>query len=295
MKIDICICTHRRPHVSQTIKSISDSDIPKGVVLRIIIIDNDLLPTAEKFVKAVQEGINIPILYKHIPGSNISLARNAALDTSTSDWIAFLDDDETVDSAWLNHLILRQKETNADAVFGVSKACYNKETPTWIRKGDFHSQNVKERNDVIETGHTCNCLFRLRHTNWSDQRFNLNFGKTGGEDTEFFYKIRKQGAIFAVAKHSIAYETVTSERLTMNWLIKRRFRIGQSYAFSTSDGNSKLRLFVSAIFKTSFCFFVSLCCVYDFNKFAFWLLRAVMHSGVCCACIGMRSPLLYGK
>lgn len=295
MKIDVCICTFRRPHVTETIASVVAAQRPENAELRLVIVDNDADPSAQERVEHAAAQIKIPLVYVHAPGANISIARNAALDTARdADWVVFLDDDEVVEPDWLIALVARQTETEADAVFGHARAVYGEGAPEWMVKGDFHSQYAKPRGDTVETGHTCNVLMRLRDMPWSKERFDLALGRSGGEDTEFFFRLRRQGAKYAIADGSIALEAVPPDRANLRWLLRRRFRIGQSYA-TVSDGiGARVLLFVSAAAKSLYCFFRALLALPNAGTRAFWLNRGTMHIGVCAGCLKLKQATLYG-
>lgn len=296
MKIDLCICTFRRPHITETMASVAAAEIPPGATLRLVIVDNDETPTAQERVADTATKIDLPVDYVHAPGANISIARNAALDAARqADWVAFLDDDETVEPHWLTALVARQAETGADAVFGHARALYDDIAPSWMVEGDFHSQYVRPRGDEIETGHTCNVLMRLRDTPWAEERFDLARGRSGGEDTEFFFRLREMGARYAIAEDSIALETVPPERATLSWLLHRRFRIGQSYAAVAQTGMARIRLFCSAAVKAAYCGLRAALALFSPGARAFWMIRGTMHAGVCAGCLRLRQATLYGE
>lgn len=295
MNIDICICTFRRPSLRKLLSSIDNLDIPPDVFLQVIIVDNDVFPTAKSDVEDMKQKMSLGLRYIHAPSCNISIARNAGLAHCASEWIAFLDDDETVPTQWLREIVARQIETNADAVFGHSCAVYDQTAPTWITKRDYHSQIRKPRNGKILTGHTCNALLRWKGTPWFGQLFDEGLGKTGGEDTEFFFRLARMGAKYAIADTAIVYEPVPKDRLKYSWIRKRRFRIGTTYAKSASITANRQKLFYSSAAKTLFCYALAAGFILDRDRRNFWSLRGIMHLGICAGCCSISSRDLYGK
>lgn len=296
MKIDICLCTFRRPQVIETLKSVTRAAVPEGAELRVIVIDNDDPPSAKLYVTEFAESVSnsLRIDYRHVPGSNISIARNGGLDEADGDWICFLDDDEIVEPDWLTALVERAEATKADAVFGHSRAIYGPDAPEWIVNGDFHSQFAVPRGDVVETGHTCNALLRWGEAPWRQERFEIERGRSGGEDTEFFFRLRNQGARYTIADASIVREEVPQSRLSLSWLMRRRFRIGQSYAARAQSGLARLKLFPLAMVKAAYSYVRAIFAWPWMEKRAFWLMRGTMHSGVCAGCLKLRQSALYG-
>jgi succinoglycan biosynthesis protein ExoM len=294
MKIDLCICTFRRSFISETLASVARARVPPGADLRIIVIDNDDTPTARDRVLAAAATMPHPVSYAHASGANISIARNAALALADGDWIAFLDDDEIADPDWLLALVARQRETGTDAVFGQSRATYGSGAPAWIVRGDFHSQCVTPRGGVVQTGHTCNALLRWGNAPWRTERFDLGRGRAGGEDTEFFFRLRRMGARYAIADASIVREDVPPDRQHLSWLLHRRYRIGQSYAASATTLPQRGALLLLAAAKSAYCLVRAAIAAAGPERRAFWLMRGAMHAGVCAGCLNLRQPILYG-
>lgn len=295
MKIDLCICTFRRPHVADTLRSVEAVRRPEGVCLRVIVIDNDDTPSARARVAEAAAAMSLPVRYVHAPGANISIARNAGLDAAEAEWVAFLDDDEIAAPGWLAALVACQRATGADGIFGHSRAVYGPNAPEWIVRGDFHSQIAAPRNGVVETGHTCNALLRWAGTRWAGERFEIARGRSGGEDTEFFFRLRRLGARYAIADDAIVTEDVPASRLTLGWLLRRRFRIGQSYAASAKGGAARARLFALAAVKAGYCGLRALLAAPDAERRAFWLMRGTMHAGVCAGSLRLPEQALYGE
>ena len=295
MKIDITLCTFRRPEVVETLRSIDGIDLPEGATARVVVIDNDHQPSAQEAVEAQAASMRLPVTYLHAPAANIALARNAGLEAADADWVAFLDDDETVPRHWLTALTARQVETGADAVFGPSVALYDPDAPEWITAQDYHSNRPAPRNGVVETGYTCNAFLRWGEAPWTAERFDLARGKSGGEDTEFFFRLHRMGARFAIAEDAAVTETVPETRLTYEWLERRRFRMGQSYASSAPSPAARARLFAAASAKAAYCRARAIAAGRDEELRNFWRLRGSLHRGVCSGCLSRPSEDLYGS
>lgn len=291
MRIAICICTCRRPALRRGLAALAAQRMPRGVAAEILVIDNDDSPSA---MARASRPHPLPLRYIHAPGRDIARARNAALDATRAGWIAWLDDDTIPEPGWLAALVARARETGADAVFGPSLARYGPATPSWIARGDFHSQRPAPRGGHVETGHCCNALMRWGDAPWRRQRFDPARGRTGGEDTEFFLRLRRRhGARYALAPGAVVHEPVTRCRARLGWLLARRFRSGQSYAARASHPAARLGLGLAAALRALLCLALVLPCLRTREGAAAWLLRATLHAGVCAGCLALPQPMLH--
>ena len=293
MNIDVLMCTFRRDEVAQTLASLGAQVLPEGVQMRVIVADNDDTPSARARVAAVD--LPCPVTYVHAPARNISIARNACLDAATGDWVAFIDDDEVARPDWLAQLLGAAQRLGSDGIFGPAMAEYGPEAPDWMRAQDHHSNIPERRSGVVETGHTCNALLRWGDVPWRDARFDLARGQSGGEDTEFFFRLGQLGARFEICMDAIVTEPVAPKRLTLDWLLRRKFRMGQSYAASAPGTAARAKLFATALGKAVICGGGALAFAFNADRRRFWALRGAMHLGVCAGCLSLRQPQIYGQ
>jgi succinoglycan biosynthesis protein ExoM len=227
--VDICVCTYRRESLATTLRSIADQTGLGARRLRVIVADNDEQPTAEAAIRRMGETMGLPLHYRHAPARSISISRNACLDAADADWIAFLDDDEQARPAWLSCLLAEAETGGWDAVLGPVLAVYSDAAPAWMRSGDFHSTRPVIRKGAIETGYSGNVLIRRATVEREGLRFDLKFGRTGGEDVDFFYRLRDAGGRIGFAPEAWVDEPVPDTRASLRWLLARTFRAGQTH------------------------------------------------------------------
>lgn len=296
-RIAILLSTFRRPDVRLTLHSLDRLNLPDGVNLSIIVSDNDDTPTAQADVEETAAAMGYPVRYVHAPARNISVARNAGLEAAVeagAGWVAFLDDDEIAEPGWLAASLGCADATGADAVFGPSIAAYGPEAPEWMRGQDYHSNRPERRGGVVQTGHTCNALLRWGDAPWCGERFDVARGRSGGEDTEFFFRLYRQGAVFEICEDAIVHEGVPAGRLSFRWLVRRKYRSGQSYAAITRGVASRLTLGFSAGAKALVCLGGAALGGWSEERRNFWLLRGALHVGVISGCLSLRQPEIYG-
>jgi succinoglycan biosynthesis protein ExoM len=297
MQIDIGVCTYRRASLDEALLSLAMLAVPENVRLRIIVADNDQTRSAEGRVEALRSTIPHPIAYVHCPASNISIARNACLENATGDYLAFIDDDEDASENWLVELLHTAEKTRADAVLGPVRSVYAQTAPAWMREGDFHSTLPVWVDGEIRTGYTCNVLLRLASRHVEGRRFNLALGKTGGEDTELFSYLHREGGKIAFAPEAHVYEPVPESRADLSWLAKRRFRFGQTHGRllqENSKGLSRVKAIGIAAAKASYCLGVAALCILVPVPRYRYALRGTMHIGVVSGLLGVREIRQYG-
>ncbi|MDO1584181.1 glycosyltransferase [Rhizobium oryzicola] len=298
VRVDIGVCTFRRSELEATLASLFQLLVPAGVKVRIIVADNDEVPSAEALVESLRARSPFDIFYVHCPKSNISIARNACLSASRADYLAFIDDDETASVEWLSQLLETASHTAADAVLGPVQAVYDDRAPAWMRVGDFHSTLPVFVDRSIRTGYTCNVLLDLRSPRIRGRRFALSLGQSGGEDTHFFTQVTDAGGRIAFAEKALVLEPVPEKRARFGWLMKRRFRSGQTHGRIVGAKNSTVgRLSQAALAgaKAAFCLLGSaayLLSPIERNRYA---LRGVLHLGAISGIMGMREIRQYGS
>ena len=296
--IDICVCTFRRRELAETLRSLAAMELPEGYRIGIIVADNDEGPSASQLVADLARELPLPIRYVHSPARNISIARNACLDASGADFVAFIDDDETATGSWLKKLLETVQATSADVVLGPVKARYGAGAPGWMQVGDFHSTFPVFVQGEIRTGYTCNALLRMKSPSIAGRRFSLARGQSGGEDTEFFDQAFGAGGRIAYAAEAWVEEPVPQGRASFGWLTKRRFRVGQTHGRLLGSKRPGMRLageLARASAKASYCFAAAGIAVFQPVSRNRSLLRGVMHLGVLSGLVGVRELRLYGS
>lgn len=227
--VSVAMCTYKRSHLTETLKSIAGMNIPAGVKIEIVVVDNDPDKSALNIIHDFQKGFpNTVVSYISEPRKNISLARNACLNNSKGSWIAFIDDDEVADENWLINLLCAAKEFNADVVVGYVESVLPKKTPNWVVDGKFFDRKRLQTGTEIDTCGAGCTLINAQAI--GDQEFNLEYGLSGGEDSEFFYRMYNRGKKIIYCSEALVYEKVEEHRVCFKFLWQRRFRIGMSFS-----------------------------------------------------------------
>jgi succinoglycan biosynthesis protein ExoM len=185
------------------------------------------LYSARSAVAQVAATTSIPVRYVQSGAKNVALARNACLDAARGEWIAFIDDDEIAKPDWLVSLLAARDRYRADVVKGAVNAVYPAETPRWIKQADPYTRDYGPTGQTPTKLATGNVLFHRSLVEAPVRRFDPGFGRSGGEDTEFFRRVQRAGVNIVASREAVVDEVVPIERVTRGYLSGRARRLGQ--------------------------------------------------------------------
>jgi succinoglycan biosynthesis protein ExoM len=224
-QVDVCIATYRRPQqLSTLLGSLIEQDTRGQFTFRIVVIDNDAQGTAEAVVRRMSAPA-VDVVYDVEPQRSISLARNRGFRHATGEYIATIDDDEYADREWLSNLLDALTRYEADVAFGPTVPIFDADAPEYIKRcRAFASPNPPTGSTENFTDHTGNAL--VRHAVVTDPPFDPFLGLTGGEDTAFFQRLRRQNRKLVWCREARVFTRVPPERATLLWVAKRAFRNG---------------------------------------------------------------------
>ena len=225
----VCVATFKRPELlRKLIQSLFDQKKIDDIILEIIIVDNDVEKSAKEIVAEFSDTSSITISYYEQPIQNISLTRNMALDKSSGNYIAIIDDDETADKYWIRNLIDALVKFNADAVFGYVIPVFDPDIAQWKKQREIYFLPMGKTGDPPLFCYTTNCLIKADKVNKINLRFDPKYGLTGGEDSVFFDLLSKYQAKYVVCREAISYEVVPRYRTELKFICNRYFQKGNN-------------------------------------------------------------------
>ena len=224
--VDICIATYRRPQMLARLLAALGSQGSSTRALRIIVVDNDAKGSALPVVEQARAQGAPPLLYQIEPQQNIALARNRALQMSQAEFIVFIDDDELPARGWLTALLASAQQYQADLVFGPVHSVLPADAPAWVQR--CYRKPDRPSGATLRHGGAGNVLLRRTVLSLPDW-FDPAFGLTGGEDTDWFYRLHLQGKRLIWCAEAVATEPLAPIRLEPGWARRRAFRSGQTY------------------------------------------------------------------
>ena len=227
--ISVCICTYKRPDLLRNLlQKLQQQNTDNLFTYSAVVVDNDINKTAQDTVRNLKKSSTIKIDYFHEPEQNIALARNKAIENAHGSYIAFIDDDEFPVSDWLLNLYMTMHRHKSDGALGPVRPYYPDNTPEWLIKSKLCERPEHKTGTVMHWSdtRTGNVLLDKKMFENKDNRFGREFGRTGGEDIEFFKKMAAAGKTFVWCNEAPAYETVPKERWSKDFYKQRSLRIG---------------------------------------------------------------------
>ncbi|MGC4097222.1 MAG: glycosyltransferase family 2 protein [Nitrospira sp.] len=220
--ISVCICTFKRPSLlKRLLEKLNEQKTCALFSFAIVIVDNDRSESARPIAENFMAVSPLKVIYCVEPRQNIALARNKAVEYSTGDFVAFIDDDEFPTELWLLTLFEACNKHQVDGVLGPVKPHFDEEPPSWVVKGKFYERQTYPTGLVIDwrKGRTGNVLLRRNVFASFAQPFRPEF--RNGEDQEFFHRAIEKGHIFTWCDEAVAYEVVPPIRWKRSFMLRR--------------------------------------------------------------------------
>lgn len=231
-RVVIAIPTYRRPKcLGRLLDAIAE--LKSDAEISVLVADNDAeahqgFDLCEKLAPAYRWSLRAVIeTNRGIAQARNRLVREALL--SDAQFIAMIDDDEWPEPEWIDAFLGIQRQTQADVVQGSILFGTNSPGPKPVAdirrpSGPIGmlegAGNLLIRRQVLEeTG-----------SPWFDPDFAL----TGGEDQEFFMRLKLAGYRFAWADEARALGDVAQCRHDLGWVLRRAY----------SNGNSDMRVLI---------------------------------------------------
>ena len=252
MTLSIVVCTYQRPKLLDAcLRSCLEQVVPPETTYEIVVVDNDASCTALPVVAALGLAINEPALrYVVEPVANIATARNRGVQEAQGELIAFIDDDFIVPETWLSTVLREMQNSQADVLLGDVRPIFEGTgaTPGVARAFTRHAPNTDSLVPVGADGYTPgarsgNAILR-RNTCFGDHGpwFDPAFGRSGGEDSEFFMRLGRRRPRIVASAEAYVLDFVPRERQSEGYVVSRAFREGRNYARLMRKNSARPRL-----------------------------------------------------
>jgi succinoglycan biosynthesis protein ExoM len=228
--VAVIVPTLRRPEsLERALRSLFAQTDVADRVSALIVVDNDPVASASSTVDSLRSDSPWPLVYVSEPTPGVARARNAGLAVTDAPLIAFLDDDEAASPGWLTALLVAQKQTGADAVFGpITGRAPDAEAwlKPWLER--FFGRDGPTTTGLIDHPWGCgNSLLVSATALPGPAPFSASADQTGGEDDVLFAALQARGGRFGWAAEAWVEEFAPAHRATLNYVLTRAFAYGQ--------------------------------------------------------------------
>jgi succinoglycan biosynthesis protein ExoM len=233
-EVTVCIPSFRRPKgLAKLLDALADLQTDARVTVVVADNDSEKHEASDLCAGILSKGYRWPLDCVIATERGIAQARNTlierALTAHKGEFIAMLDDDEWPSPQWLDAFLRVQKQTNADALHGaVLREFETLPAAAAVDCADMRPwHNPTGVLSMIES--TSNILLRRSCLEAMPKPwFDPGFALTGGEDRDFFTRLKARGAVFAWADDATIYAHVPASRATLGWALNRAYRVGNS-------------------------------------------------------------------
>ena len=227
--ISIVIPTLYRPKGLETAFRSAACQNVTGFNIEIIVADNSPDASAKNQANELFKNTDTKAKYISVPLPGVANVRNAALNVSEGQFIAFLDDDQEATQNWLSSMMNQIDKDNSYAVFSRIEGRSALPHKNFLPKLAFFSRRHDNKpSGLSKKFYGCGgSLINLSLIASELMYFDPARNQTGGEDDAFFSAIQQSGGFFSWSKEALVYEDVPPHRMSKRYICQRSFAFGQ--------------------------------------------------------------------
>ena len=227
--VSIIVCTYNRPDMLRlAVESLCCLETHARFAYEIVVVDDASTDRTPSVLTKLAAGAPVPLRMVRGSGAGVAAARNAGIDEARGAHIAFFDDDQVAEPLWLFELWQTLKDSGAACVGGARTLDLSAETlrtlPHIIRLylGEIPIEAEPRpcgRGDLLCTG----TVLIERRVFQAAGRFDDSLTQ-GGEDTEFFSRVRRAGFSCWYTPRSLVKHLVPEYRMQepyLKWAARR--------------------------------------------------------------------------
>lgn len=265
--LSVVICTYNRPDlVAQVLDTVAQQDAPRDAY-EVLVIDNaspaDIETVVQRFAGRIP---GLRCVREEKVG--LSHARNRGWQEARGAYVAYVDDDCKLPPQWVGVALRIALDVRPVMFAGPAKAFYMSRKPAWFRD-EYGSVSFADQAGLLTPDRTVSGMNMVVAKQALKQvgGFNPSLGMTGttmayGEETALQHAIReKYGPASIYYDPALyVYHLVRPEKMSVWWVMKRRFLGGAAAAMI--DGDLRPRG-VKAIATFSVCIRIFMAFVFD--------------------------------
>ena len=291
MELSIIISTYNNAaSLVRTLDSVAKQDADKAAWECVVVNNNSTDDTAEQVAKFAKEHTEINIRLVDEPQQGLSYARNRGIAESKGQFLAFIDDDETINEGFVSAYIDLFRNHGAFVGSGALKVCYETARPKWMshytekmiaNPFDLGDEIVTITSKIMPTGG--NMAFNRELFNLYGN-FDTSLGRRGselfgGEENDLFDRIRDLGERIFYTPYAVAYHHISEHKLTPEYFDKLAYGVGASKLLRARKRGTEQALYSDEAAKRRYTWLLAIFYTLTFqSQKAKWLIR--MRKGI---------------
>lgn len=291
MELSIVISTYNNAaSLERTLESVALQDADKSIWECVVVNNNSTDDTAERVAAFAKAHSDINLKLVDEPQQGLSYARNRGIVESKGQFVAFIDDDETINEGFVSAYIDLFRNYGAFVGSGALKVVYETTRPKWMSHYtekmianplDLGSEIITVSSSITPTGG--NMIFNREVFNLYGN-FDTNLGRKGGElfggeENDLFERVRELGERVYYTPYAIAYHHIADKKLTPEYFDKLSYGVGVSKRLRAEKSGSLEALYSDEYAKRRYALLLSLFYILTLRpQKASWLWR--MRKGI---------------
>ena len=286
MDLSIIISTYNNAtSLIRTLSSVVLQDADNRLWECVVVNNASTDDTAKCFEAFAKQHAEVNLRMVDEPRKGLSYGRNCGIAAAKGQFVAFIDDDETIDKGFVSAYIDLFYNHSAFAAAGALKVCYETARPKWMshytekmiaNPVDLGNKITTITRTVVPAGG--NMAFNKEVFNIYGN-FDTNLGRQGetllgGEENEFFDRIRNLGERIFYTPKAVAYHHISDRKLTAEYFDKLSYGVGVSKRLRAEKIGAERELFADERKKRRYTLVLALLYLLSFQpQKAKWLLR----------------------
>lgn len=291
MELSIIISTYNNAvSLIRTLNSVAKQDADKAIWECVVVNNNSTDNTAEMVAAFAKEHSDINIKLVDEAQQGLSYARNRGIAEAEGQFLAFIDDDETINEGFVSAYLDLFHNHGAFAGAGALKVRYDSARPKWM---SYYTEKMIA--NPLDLGDTIITITRTVTPTGGNMAFNRevfniygNFDTSlgrkgqallGGEENELFDRIRDLGERIIYTPYAIAYHHIADKKLTAEYFDKLSYGIGVSKRIRAEKEGTEIELYRDERKKRLYTIILAILYTLSFQPSkAKWLLK--MRKGI---------------
>ncbi|MEI9886233.1 MAG: glycosyltransferase [Rhizomicrobium sp.] len=232
--VTVAIPTFKRPRgLARLLEALARLETDATVTVLVADNDAESHEGADLCAAVRAKGYRWPLRATIVAQRGIAQARNAlveaALGDAHMDYLAMLDDDEWPEPHWLSALLAEQARSGAGVLQGSILFDFEDPPKAWarrVRRPVGHPSRQRPGRDAARRRQPPDDRAAL--DSLPGAKFDPAFALTGGEDRDFFLRLKQAGIRFAWSDEGVAHTFIPASRSSLTWALARAYSIGNS-------------------------------------------------------------------